>query len=75
MAKLDVIVVGVSTGGLAIARGLRAAGIPVRVFERDHKLSDQSQGYKLNKRKSRTKDRPTAAGRPGRDHTDARVDE
>jgi 2-polyprenyl-6-methoxyphenol hydroxylase-like FAD-dependent oxidoreductase len=48
MAKLDVIIVGAGTGGLALAHGLRAADIAVRVFEHDHKLSDRSQGYRLN---------------------------
>jgi flavin-dependent dehydrogenase len=48
MAKLEVIVVGAGTGGLALAHGLRAAGIAVRVFERDYKLTDRSQGYRLN---------------------------
>jgi 2-polyprenyl-6-methoxyphenol hydroxylase-like FAD-dependent oxidoreductase len=48
MGGLDVIVVGAGTGGLALAHGLRAAGVAVRVFERDHRLSDRSQGYRLN---------------------------
>jgi 2-polyprenyl-6-methoxyphenol hydroxylase-like FAD-dependent oxidoreductase len=40
-------VIGAGTGGLALAHGLRAAGSTVRVFERDHKLTDRVQGYRL----------------------------
>jgi 2-polyprenyl-6-methoxyphenol hydroxylase-like FAD-dependent oxidoreductase len=47
MEKLQIIVIGAGTGGLALAHGLRAAGIAVRVFDRDHKLTDRLQGYRL----------------------------
>jgi 2-polyprenyl-6-methoxyphenol hydroxylase-like FAD-dependent oxidoreductase len=47
MGKLQVMVIGAGTGGLALTHGLRAAGIAVRAFERDHKLTDRLQGYKL----------------------------
>jgi 2-polyprenyl-6-methoxyphenol hydroxylase-like FAD-dependent oxidoreductase len=47
MGKLQVIVIGAGTGGLALAHGLRATGIAVRVFDRDHKLTDRLQGYRL----------------------------
>jgi 2-polyprenyl-6-methoxyphenol hydroxylase-like FAD-dependent oxidoreductase len=47
MGNLQVMVIGAGTGGPALAHGLRAAGISVRVFERDHKLTDRVQGYRL----------------------------
>jgi 2-polyprenyl-6-methoxyphenol hydroxylase-like FAD-dependent oxidoreductase len=47
MGKLNVMVIGAGTGGLALAHGLRAAGVSVRVFERDRKLTDRLQGYRL----------------------------
>jgi 2-polyprenyl-6-methoxyphenol hydroxylase-like FAD-dependent oxidoreductase len=47
MDKLKVIVIGAGTGGLCLAHGLRAAGVNVRVFERDHKPTDRTQGYRL----------------------------
>src|SRR5215472_14086492 len=47
MGKLEVIVIGAGTGGLALAHGLRASGIAVRVFERDHNLTERAQGYRL----------------------------
>jgi 2-polyprenyl-6-methoxyphenol hydroxylase-like FAD-dependent oxidoreductase len=40
-------VIGAGTGGLAFAHGLRGSGIAVRVFERDHNLSERAQGYRL----------------------------
>ena len=47
MGKLQVMVIGAGTGGLALAHGLRAIGIAVRVFERDHNLTERAQGYRL----------------------------
>jgi 2-polyprenyl-6-methoxyphenol hydroxylase-like FAD-dependent oxidoreductase len=40
-------VIGAGTGGLALAHALRASGIAVRVFERDHNLTGRPQGYRL----------------------------
>ena len=40
MGNLQVTVIGAGTGGLALAHGLRAGGVPVRVFERDHNLTE-----------------------------------
>src|SRR5262252_3926178 len=47
MGNLQVMVIGAGTGGLALAHGLRASGIAVRVFERDDNLTERSQGYRL----------------------------
>jgi 2-polyprenyl-6-methoxyphenol hydroxylase-like FAD-dependent oxidoreductase len=47
MRRLEVVVVGAGTGGLCLAHGLRAAGVGVRVFERDRRLTDRAQGYRL----------------------------
>jgi len=45
--KLDILIVGARTGGLCLAHGLCAAGVDVRVFERDNGRSDRMQGYPL----------------------------
>ncbi|WP_163513650.1 FAD-dependent oxidoreductase [Fodinicola acaciae] len=42
-----VLVIGAGTGGLALAHGLRRAGIPVTVFERDRTRTDGLQGYRV----------------------------
>src|SRR6516164_4175901 len=47
MGNLQVMVIGAGTGGLALAHGLRTSGIAVRVFERDHNLTERAQGYRL----------------------------
>jgi 2-polyprenyl-6-methoxyphenol hydroxylase-like FAD-dependent oxidoreductase len=47
MANLQVMIIGAGTGGLALAHGLRAAGISVRAFERDRSVTDRPQGYRL----------------------------
>src|SRR5215472_8090705 len=47
MGNLQVMVIGAGTGGLALAHGLRAAGVAVRVFERDHNLTERMQGYRI----------------------------
>ena len=47
MGNLQVMVIGAGTGGLALAHGLRASGIAVRVFDRDHNLTERAQGYRL----------------------------
>src|SRR5215467_4455792 len=47
MGNLQVMVIGAGTGGLALAHGLRASGIAVRLFERDHNLTERAQGYRL----------------------------
>jgi 2-polyprenyl-6-methoxyphenol hydroxylase-like FAD-dependent oxidoreductase len=45
--KLQVMIIGAGTGGLCLAHGLLAAGIGVRVFERDRTPTDRLQGYRL----------------------------
>jgi 2-polyprenyl-6-methoxyphenol hydroxylase-like FAD-dependent oxidoreductase len=47
MGSLRVIIIGAGTGGLALAHGLRASGVAVQVFDRDHQLTDRLQGYRL----------------------------
>jgi 2-polyprenyl-6-methoxyphenol hydroxylase-like FAD-dependent oxidoreductase len=42
-----VIIIGAGTGGLCLAQGLTAAGIPVEVFERERTPTDRQGGYKL----------------------------
>jgi 2-polyprenyl-6-methoxyphenol hydroxylase-like FAD-dependent oxidoreductase len=44
---LKVLVVGAGVGGLALAQGLRKAGVDVRVFERDRSSVTRGQGYRL----------------------------
>src|ERR1700744_4630347 len=45
--NFQVMVIGAGTGGLCLAHGLVAAGIQVRVFERDRTPTDRLQGYRL----------------------------
>jgi 2-polyprenyl-6-methoxyphenol hydroxylase-like FAD-dependent oxidoreductase len=45
---LQVMIVGAGTGGLCLAQGLVAAGVDVRVFERDRTPGDRLQGYRLH---------------------------
>ena len=44
---MRVIVIGAGIGGLTLAQGLRAAGIDVSVYDRDHRLVDTG-GYRLH---------------------------
>ena len=44
---LRVIIIGAGTGGLCLAHGLKRAGIPVAVYERDRTRSDGLQGYRV----------------------------
>ena len=45
---LRVLISGAGVGGLALAHGLRAAGVDVRVFERDSSVIARDQGYRLH---------------------------
>jgi 2-polyprenyl-6-methoxyphenol hydroxylase-like FAD-dependent oxidoreductase len=45
---LNVVIIGAGVGGLCLAQGLRQAGIPVRVYERDQAPDARLQGYRLN---------------------------
>jgi 2-polyprenyl-6-methoxyphenol hydroxylase-like FAD-dependent oxidoreductase len=47
MRKLEVMVIGAGTGGLSLSHGLHALGLGVRVFERDRRLTDRVQGYRI----------------------------
>ncbi|WP_027940856.1 FAD-dependent oxidoreductase [Amycolatopsis taiwanensis] len=48
MSSPHVIVIGAGLGGLALAQGLRQAGIEVTVYERDTSLTARRQGYRLH---------------------------
>src|SRR5215470_128258 len=48
MRRPQVLIIGAGTGGLCLAHGLRASGVNVRVFERDHTPVDRQQGYRLH---------------------------
>jgi 2-polyprenyl-6-methoxyphenol hydroxylase-like FAD-dependent oxidoreductase len=42
-----VIVIGAGTGGMCLAHGLKRAGIPVEVYERDRDRADGLHGYRV----------------------------
>jgi len=44
----NVVIIGAGVGGLCLAQGLRRAGVPVRVYERDVAPDARPQGYRLN---------------------------
>jgi len=44
---MQVMIIGAGTGGLALAHGLKTAGIPVRVFERDRTPDAARGGYRV----------------------------
>src|SRR2546423_85962 len=46
-SSLHVLIIGAGTGGLALAHGLKQAGIRVSVFERDRAASDGQGGYRV----------------------------
>jgi 2-polyprenyl-6-methoxyphenol hydroxylase-like FAD-dependent oxidoreductase len=48
MTELHVLVVGGGIGGLALAQGLRRAGVRVTVFERTRARTDWLQGYRIH---------------------------
>jgi 2-polyprenyl-6-methoxyphenol hydroxylase-like FAD-dependent oxidoreductase len=43
-----IVIIGGGIGGLALAQGLRKAGISVAVYERDRTPSDRVQGYRVH---------------------------
>ncbi len=47
-APPEVLVVGGGIGGLCLAQGLRRAGVPVRVFERDTSPGSRWEGYRIH---------------------------
>src|SRR5579872_4430936 len=51
MARIDpswhVLIIGAGTGGLALAHGLKQAGIRVSVFERDRAAKDHQGGFRV----------------------------
>jgi salicylate hydroxylase len=44
----NVMIIGGGIGGLALAHGLRRAGIEVTVYERTHRRTDWLQGYRIH---------------------------
>ncbi|MBP2326502.1 2-polyprenyl-6-methoxyphenol hydroxylase-like FAD-dependent oxidoreductase [Kibdelosporangium banguiense] len=48
MPDFRVVVIGAGLGGLALAQGLRQAGVEVAVYERDAALTSRRQGYRLH---------------------------
>lgn len=45
---VSVIIIGAGLGGLSLAHGLRRAGIPCQVYERDESAGARKQGYRLH---------------------------
>jgi 2-polyprenyl-6-methoxyphenol hydroxylase-like FAD-dependent oxidoreductase len=43
----EVLIIGAGIGGLCLAQGLRKAGIPVRVYERDTRPGSRWEGYRI----------------------------
>ncbi|MCU7723493.1 FAD-dependent monooxygenase [Actinoplanes sp. KI2] len=48
MTNLSVTIIGGGIGGLALAHGLRRAGVRVGVYERTHERTDWLQGYRIH---------------------------
>ena len=48
MDKPSVMVVGAGVGGLCLAQGLKASGVPVKVFERDSSKTSPVPGYRIS---------------------------
>ncbi|WP_157744379.1 FAD-dependent oxidoreductase [Micromonospora viridifaciens] len=48
MTDFSVMIIGGGIGGLALAHGLRRAGIPTSVYERTHHRNDWLQGYRIH---------------------------
>jgi 2-polyprenyl-6-methoxyphenol hydroxylase-like FAD-dependent oxidoreductase len=47
-APLHVLIIGGGIGGLALAQGLRRAGVSAAVYERDRSLTSRPQGYRVH---------------------------
>ena len=43
----EVVIIGAGIGGLCLAQGLRKAGIPVQVYERDTRPGSRWEGYRI----------------------------
>jgi 2-polyprenyl-6-methoxyphenol hydroxylase-like FAD-dependent oxidoreductase len=47
-SSFHVVVIGGGIGGLCLAQGLRKAGVPVSVYERDRTPTSRLQGYRIH---------------------------
>src|SRR3954465_11897641 len=47
-SSFSVVIIGGGLGGLSLAQGLKKAGIPVAVYERDLTPDDRLQGYRIH---------------------------
>src|SRR5215468_5080190 len=48
VAPFHVVIIGGGIGGLALAQGLKKAGVSVAVYERDRAVASRLQGYRVH---------------------------